>query len=785
MRIWYNKTASKRNIKPSQRADKEQNRWQQQALPLGNGMLGITLTGEPYDEVVIVNEKTLWTGGPSPKRPDYNGGNLSKAANGKDMKEVFVEAREKLANGENADEICQHLVGGKDGYGSYQCAGSWQIRSKRRNEENYSFSLDVSKAEANVIWRQNSERFARNAFVSYPDKVAVIEQTSAVACDWEIYWKSRLDAKEEISVDAKTFILQGQLNDNCLNYVLGCQVESNGKVVESEGGWKIQNATRFAIIFTMATDYADEYPRYRSGISAEQLRYNVADLVDKAAMQGVAKLRANHSKDWNKIYSQMAFSLGARDPQIPTDKLLKNYFRASANDKKWLEQLLFAYGRYLLISSSREDDVLPNNLQGIWNSSPNPAWSSDYHLNINLQMNYWLPPLVGLGNCGKPLVRYLEALCKPGRITASTYCGIGDGKSPSGFLYHTQNTPFGWTCPGWAFEWGWSAVAPAWILHNAYELYLFSAKEELLERIYPLLKEATLTYDALLDRSGERWVTSPCYSPEHGPITHGNVYEQIFLWQLYTDAVDAATRLGVDKGKIAQWQEVIANLDPIVVGEDNQILEWYHETELGSIGQKRHRHLSHLMGLYPCALIGEKDFKWLEATKVSLEDRGDKSTGWATALRLCLWARLCDGERAYKLVERLLNSNIYQNLWDTHPPFQIDGNFGYAAGVCEMLIHSHNKAVRILPTLPKVWSEGSVRGLGARGGFSVDVNWKKGDWKEISVHSHVGGIFKLEVDEDVKVTDGNVTEVLIRREEEVVSWKCEKGHVYRVCRKRS
>lgn len=780
MRIWYNKPASKRGVKGGQRVDKAQNRWQQQALPLGNGTLGITVIGEPYDERIVVNEKTLWTGGPSPKRPDYNGGNLQKTKDGSDMKEVFAEARAKLKNGEEADEICDKLVGDTDGYGSYQCAGIWRIRSKNKKIENYSLALDFDKAEAVTIWRKDSERFSRNAFVSYPDKVAVIDQNSAVPCDWELTWDTRVKSAESRQSDKSSMLIQGALKDNELNYVMSCRLVTNGTVAVIEGGWKVQNATQWALIFAYKTDYSDNYPMYRTGQNQSELKEDVVELTDAAVRMGVDKLRANHARDWNVIYSSMKFSLGANEPQIPTDKLIRSYARASEIDKKWIEQLLFAYGRYLMISSSRKDDVLPNNLQGIWNCSDSPAWSSDYHLNVNLQMNYWMAPLTGLGDCGKPLVRYLQALRQPGRVTASTYCSIGDGKSESGFLYHTQNTPFGWTCPGWEFRWGWSAVAPAWILHNAYELYLFNAKQELLKELYPMLKEATLTYDALLDKSGDRWMTSPCYSPEHGPITHGNIYEQIFIWQLYSDAIDAASKLNVDEEEIAKWKEVLTKLDPLAVGESGQMLEWYHEKELGSVGEKRHRHVSHLMGLYPCALVGETDEKWLEATRISLEDRGDKSTGWATALRLCLWARLYDGDRAYELVERLIGGNVYQNLWDTHPPFQIDGNFGYCAGVCEMLVHSHGEAVKLLPTLPGAWQEGSVTGLGVRGGFTIDLNWKDCGWKEVSVHTSVDGEFKLYCEENVQVMDGNVIEIPARREDNIVHWHCIKGHVYRV-----
>ncbi|MDE5756022.1 MAG: glycoside hydrolase family 95 protein, partial [Clostridia bacterium] len=766
-----------------QRAEKVQNKWQQQALPLGNGTLGITVTGEPYDEWVVVNEKTLWTGGPSPKRPNYNGGNLQKTKDGKDMKEVFAEARAQLKNGEIADEICSKLVGDTDGYGSYQCAGFWRVRSKNKKVENYSMALDFDKAEAITIWRKDSERFVRSAFVSYPDKVAVIEQNSAVPCDWELSWESGVKGVESCQLDKSSMLIQGELKDNALKYVMSCRLVTNGEIVVVEKGWKVQNATQTSLIFTYKTDYSDNYPTYRTGQSETDLKNLALAFTDSAVRMGVDKLREKHAKDWNGVYSSMEFSLGVVEPQVPTDKLVRNYSRASEKDRKWIEQLLFAYGRYLMLSSSRKNDILPNNLQGIWNCNDSPAWASDYHLNINLQMNYWMAPLTGLTDCGMPLVRFLQALRAPGRVTASTYCGIGDGKSESGFLYHTQNTPFGWTCPGWEFRWGWSAVAPAWILHNAYEFYLFSAKEDMLKDIYPMIKEATYTYDALLDKSGERWMTSPCYSPEHGPITQGNAYEQIFMWQLYSDAIDAASKLGVDDDKIDEWKEVLTKLDPIAVGESNQILEWYHEKELGSVGEKRHRHVSHLMGLYPCALIEESDEKWLEATKVSLEDRGDKSTGWATALRLCLWARLYDGDRAYKLVERLIGNNVYQNLWDTHPPFQIDGNFGYTAGVCEMLVHSHGDAVKLLPTLPKAWAEGSVRGLGVRGGFTIDFLWKNCDWKEVSVHTSVDGEFKLNCEQDVKVTDGNVIEVPTERDGNVVRWQCVKGHVYRVLKR--
>ena len=781
MRIFYNKAASKRRVKGAQRAGKTQNKWQQQALPLGNGSLGITLVGEPFAEEIVVNEKSLWTGGPSPKRPNYCGGNID-SVNGEKMSDIFKNARDTLARGENADGICNKLVGDTDGYGSYQCAGNLRINGKKRKYKDFEFQLDVDSALSTCRWKDADGSFERKAFVSYPDKVAVIEQKSDSASDWEVTFDSYAQGNADIKIKGAMMDLGGKLDDNDLAYAMAMKIDCDGELKPCANGWQVTGAKRLTIVLTYKTDYSDEYPHYRTGESLEEIRAQALSAVENAVGKGVAELERRHIEDWKLAYGDFEFSLNAKESCLPTDKLLAKYAKASDNDKKWLESLLFAYGRYLLLSSSRKDDVLPCNLQGIWNISNSPAWGSDYHLNINLQMNYWLAPLCGLTDCGMPLVRYLEKLREPGRVTAKTYCGIGDGKSESGYLYHTQNTPFGWTCPGWEFKWGWSSAAVAWILHNVYELYLFSSDKELLNQIYPMIKEATYTYDALLDKSGERWVTSPCFSPEHGPITHGNVYEQVFLQQLYKDAIDGATALGVDEDKIEYWKEVCDKLKPFEVGADGQLLEWYHETTLGSVGVKKHRHVSHLMGLYPCDLIDEDRKDLLDAIKVSLEDRGDKSTGWATALRLCLWARLYDGERAYRLVERLIKNNVYQNLWDTHPPFQIDGNFGYTAGVCELLAHSHTNAVKLLPTLPPKWSEGSVRGLGIRGGFKLDMKWKNSNWTDVKIISACGGEFRLYCKDNISVFDKDGGSVKVERNENVVSWKCKKNGEYKVVR---
>lgn len=781
MRIWYDRAASKRRVRRAVRLNREQNRWQQQALPLGNGMLGVTLTGEPHEEKIVLNEKTLWTGGPSPARPNYRGGNLECDGDGMPMRSRFEQARAALARGENADALCAGLIGDTDGYGSYQCAGVWTLKTSKQKYGAYRAQLDLDTAQASCEWTQKDGTYRRRAFVSHPDRVAVLEQTSQAPSDWELTWARKVPATQHAQWTARGVDACGELDDNGLRYAMAARLETDGQVSVVGDGWRIVGATRIVWVVAYATDYLDVYPHYRSGQSAEQLCAAVAQTADAAAQTDMQTLRERHEQDYRALYDTMRLDLQASEPNMPTDRLLAKYKKADANARRWLEQLLFCYGRYLMIASSRAGDCLPNNLQGIWNCTDAPAWSSDYHLNINLQMNYWLAPLTGLNDCAQPLLRYLEALREPGRVTAATYCGIGDGKGAHGYLYHTQNTPFGWTCPGWEFRWGWCTAAAAWILHNAYEVYAFGRDEETLRRLYPLLKEATLTYDALLDRTGERWVTSPCYSPEHGPITRGNVYEQVFLWQLYADAIDAAQALGVDEKDVEQWKITLDKLDPIAIGRDGQMVEWYHETALGQIGERRHRHLSHLMGLYPCALVDGRNPQWMQAARVSLEDRGDKSTGWATALRLCLWARLGDGARAYRLIGQLLGRCIYQNLWDTHPPFQIDGNFGYTAGVSEMLVQSHAGAIRLLPSLPPAWSDGSARGLGVRGGHTLDLQWKDGRWTQALVYAGKDALVRLQTNRAIRVTDSRGEAVDVRTLEDAAEWNARAAETYTVC----
>ena len=467
---------------------------------------------------------------------------------------------------------------------------------------------------------------------------------------------------------------------------------------------------------------------------------------------------------------------------------------------------MYKYGRYLTIGSSRENSQLPSNLQGIWsvtagdNAHGNTPWGSDFHMNVNLQMNYWPTYSANMGELAEPLIEYVV---KPGRVTAKVYAGaettnpettpIGEGE---GYMAHTENTAYGWTAPGQSFSWGWSPAAVPWILQNVYEAYEYSGDPALLDRVYALLKEESHFYvNYMLHKagssSGDRLTTGVAYSPEQGPLgTDGNTYESSLVWQMLNDAIEAAKAKGDPDGLVGNttdcsadnwakndsgnftdananrsWSCAKSLLKPIEVGDSGQIKEWYFE---GALGKKKdgstisgyqadnqHRHMSHLLGLFPGDLITIDNSEYMDAAKTSLRYRCFKgnvlqsNTGWAIGQRINSWARTGDGNTTYQLVELQLKNAMYANLFDYHAPFQIDGNFGNTSGVDEMLLQSNStftdtagkkyvNYTNILPALPDAWAGGSVSGLVARGNFTVGTTWKNGKATEVRLTSNKG-----------------------------------------------
>lgn len=796
LRLWYTKPSSQGGVSG------EDNVWQQYTLPIGNGDMGANVYGEISNERLTFNEKTLWTGGPSESRPDYNGGNLeAQGKNGETMKQIqqlFAEGKDS-----EASSMCNQLVGTSDGYGAYQSWGNIYLTYNGIDDvaaENYVRDLDIRTAVSSVNYDVNGTHYSREYFVSNPDNVLVARLTAEGGDKLNLDITFPSNQGGTTVAEGDTLLLAGEVSDNQMKYDSVLKAVPEGGEVTADGDTlTVSDADAVTVYVSADTDYKNEYPAYRTGQTAEELHAKVAGTVEAAAEKGFDAVKADHIADYSSLFSRVELDLGQTVSDKPTDELLAAYNAgtATAAEQRQLEVILFQYGRYLTLGSSRENSELPSNLQGVWNNKNNPSWSSDYHMNVNLQMNYWPTYSTNLAECAEPLIDYVDSLREPGRITAAIYAGIAseDGEE-NGFMAHTQNTPFGWTCPGWDFSWGWSPAAVPWILQNCWEYYEFTGDYEYMETyIYPMLKEEAKMYSAMLvkDEDG-KYVSSPTFSPETGPRTNGNTYEQSLIWQLFTDAITAGKLVGEDEALLADWQEKLDNLKgPIEIGDDGQVKEWYIETSYNkdengnTLGEGfGHRHLSHMLGLFPGDLITADTPEWYEAARVSMNLRTDSSTGWGMGQRINTWARLGDGNRAHKLITDLFANGIYANMWDTHPPYQIDGNFGMTSGVAEMLLQSNAGYINLLPALPDVWENGSVDGLVARGNFAISMAWDFGRITTTEITANNGGECKVlnpwsESSVGMKVyKDGQEVETTVEANTlgDVYTFQTEAGAVY-------
>lgn len=696
--------------------------WERQSLPIGNGALGATVFGGVAGEQLQFNEKTLWTGGPGSKG-GYDFGNWTSPRPGAIAE---VQAQIDRDGKMSPDAVARKLGQPKSGFGAYQTFGDLWLDTGHTAATGYRRELSLREAVARVGYTSGGVTYAREYFASHPGNVIVgrLSASEAGKVSFTLRTSSPRDDRT-VSVRDGRLTVRGALADN------GMRFESQVQVITT-GGSRTDGADRITVtgadsavfVLSAGTDYAGSYPTYRG----EDPHAKVTATVDAAVAKGYDGLRRAHLEDYTNLFDRVKLDIGQKAPSVPTDRLRASYTGGSSADDRALEAMFFAYGRYLLIASSR-DGSLPANLQGVWNNSTNPPWSADYHVNINLQMNYWLAEQTNLAETTTSYDDYIRALVAPGQRTAKEMFGS------RGWVVHNETNPFGFTgVHDWSTAF-WFPEAAAWTTQQMYDHYLFGKDLDYLRSVYPVMREAALFWVDNLhpDPRDGKLVVSPSYSPEHGDFSAGGSMSQQIVRDLFGNVLEAAAALGTDEPEVRQAMQ---RLDPgLRIGRWGQLQEWKSDWDDPN---NTHRHVSHLFALHPGRQIAPGS-KEAEAAKVSLTARGDGGTGWSKAWKINFWARLLDGDHAHRMLGEQLKGSTLDNLWDTHPPFQIDGNFGATSGMSEMLLQSQSGVVDVLPALPSAWATGSVAGLRARGDVTVDATWRNGATSEITLHAGSAG----------------------------------------------